>query len=300
MVRLVVLLCVFFVVGGACFSQSYRYKIKRSQTFFVPEEVEETSGLFFFKGELVTQNDSGGGNTLYVLDTAGGEVKKRIPVVGALNRDWEALGMSEGKLYIGDFGNNNARRKDLCIYISDLSKFPDAPPTLDSIRFFYAEQSNFEKQKRNHDFDCEAMVVYNDTVYLYSKAWADGISKIRILPAKAGEYAAKEINRFDAGGLITDAAYHEEKRTLVLVGYNVETPVMQPFIWIFENSHPSKISRDDGIKINLDPAYSQIEGVTFINDRRIAVTAEGLNTKFLDIAPALFLLDLDELKSKMK
>lgn len=296
-----VLLCVaFFLSSGLIFSQAIRYKIKRSQTFFVPEEVEETSGLIFWKGELLTHNDSGGDNKLYVLDTLGGAIKNRIPIPGAVNRDWETMTICEGKLYIGDIGNNNGQRKDLTIYMADLNKMVDALPGLDSINFYYPEQTQFEKQKHSHDFDCEAMVVFNDTVYLYSKAWKDGITKVRTVPAVAGTYGAHEINRFNAGGLITDAAYDENRKLLVLVGYNIETPIMQPFIWLFETAHPGKIKIGDGTKINLDPAYSQIEAVTFMPSGKLAITAESFNNKWIDIAQALFILNIQDLLEKLK
>lgn len=293
--RVILVFVIFFLPSSVLVAQTKRYKLKRSQTFAVPEEVEETSGLAFWQGELLTHNDSGGSNQLYVLDTAGGDIKKRIAVPGALNRDWEALTISKGKLYIGDMGNNSARRKDLTIYITDLNNLSDGLPGLDSIRFHYPEQTNFEKQKRDHDFDCEAMVVYNDTVYLYSKAWRDGITRIRVLPAVPGDYATQEMGQFKAGGLVTDAVYNEEKQLLVLVGYNIETPIMQPFLWLFNTAHPGKINPANGTKINLEPAYSQIEGVTFISTGRLAITAEGLNNKWVDIAPALFLVNLEDL-----
>lgn len=298
--RFILLFALYFVAGcSVLFSQTAHYKIKRNHTFYVPEEVEETSGLFFWNGELFTFNDSGGKNMLYVLDTMGGEIKKRVSVPGAINRDWEATTVRDNKLYIGDIGNNSAKRKDLTIYIADLNpNMDESLPVVDSIRFHYPQQTNFEKQKRNHDFDCEAMVVFKDTVYLYSKAWQDGITKIRTMPAAPGEYAAREINRFEAGGLITDAAYDAENRQLVLIGYNIETPVMQPFLWIFKTSHPGKIKASNGIKIMLEPAYSQIEGVSFFPQNRLVITAEGLNNKWIDIAPALFKISLDALREK--
>jgi len=297
--RFILLFVLFFVVGGpVLFSQTAHYKIKRSHTFYVPEEAEETSGLFFWDGDLFTFNDSGGKSMLYVLDTMGGEIKKRIPVSYAINRDWEAATIDNGKLFIGDFGNNSSQRKDLTIYIANLNKLDEKVTVVDSIRFSYPDQTNFEKQKRNHDFDCEAMVVFNDTVYLYSKGWLDGITKIRTIPAVPGEYTAKEINRFEAGGLITDATYDAEKKMLVLIGYNIETPVMQPFLWLFNTSHPGRIKASRGTKIILEPAYSQIEGVSFFPQGRLVVTAEGLNNKWIDIAPALFKISLDVLKEK--
>lgn len=295
MTRVILFFAVFFISGPILFAQSARYKLKRSQTFYVPEEVEETSGLFFWKGELFTHNDSGGENKLYALDTMGGEIKHRIPVPGAVNRDWEAVTVCDSVLYIGDFGNNSAKRKDLTIYMADLRKLGDSLPGLDSIRFHYPEQTNFEKQKRTHNFDCEAMVVFRDTVFLYSKSWADGITRIRTLPAKPGNYATQERGTFNAGGLITDAAFSAEQKLLVLVGYNLDTPVLQPFIWLFRTSHPAKINAGNGVRVSLSPEFTQIEGVTFLPSGKLAITAEGVSNKWIDIAPALFLVWPSEL-----
>lgn len=296
--RVIVLFLLFFPVLGKLMAQSSRYKLKRSQTVYMPETVEETSGLFYFNGELITHTDSGGENRLYVLDTLGGPVLRSIPVPGAVNRDWEAVSLNGTKLYIGDVGNNSARRKDLTIYITDLAHLPSGLPGLDSIRFYYPRQTVFEKQKRNHDFDCEALVVFKDTVYLYSKAWADGITKIRTVPAHPGSYAAQDRGTFDAGGLVTDAVYDAERKCLVLVGYNLETQILQPFVWLFETPHPAKLV--NGIRINLSPEFTQLEGVTFLPSGKLAMTAEGLSNKWLDIAPALFLVWPKELLEKLK
>lgn len=296
--RVIVCFLFFFPVWGQVMAQTARYKLKRSQTVYVPETVEETSGLFYFNGELFTHNDSGGENRLYVLDTLGGPVLRSIPVPGAINRDWEAVALNGSKLYIGDFGNNSANRKDLTIYVTDLSAIDSGLPGLDSIRFYYPEQTLFEKQKRNHDFDCEAMLVFKDTVYLYSKAWADGITKIRTVPAVPGTYAAQQRGTFKANGLITDAVFEAERKLLVLIGYNLDTQILQPFIWIFETSHPAKLSH--GIRIDLGPDFTQMEGVTFLPSGKLAISAEGISNKWLDIAPALFLVWPKELLGKVK
>lgn len=275
--------------------QQLRYKIKRSQTAYIPEEVQETSGLVYLNGELITHNDSGNKNVLYVLDTIGGVIKKQIPVSGAINRDWEAISLLGNKLYIGDFGNNNGSRNDLTIYILDLELLPQNLPTLDSIRFSYPEQTDFSKRKRNHNFDCEAMVVFNDSVILYSKSWQNGISDIRVLPAKPGKYEAPVSESFDAGGLITDASFSAERNMLVLTGYTLQSVVLQPFVWIFYTNNPAKLKGKERIKINLSPDFTQLEAVTFLPSGRLALSAEAVDEKFLDIAQALFLIWPDEL-----
>lgn len=296
--RVIVFFALIFPAFVVSHGQSVRYKFKRSQTAYVPETVEETSGLFFYAGELVTHNDSGGDSRLYLLDTLGGELRGSIPVPGAVNRDWEAVSVQGNTLYIGDFGNNNGRRQDLCIYITDLSGFPKAVNGLDSIRFSYAGQTTFENRKRNHDYDCEAMVVFKDTVYLYSKAWADGITHLRTLPATPGTYVAEERSTFEAGGLITDAAFDGQRNRLALLGYDLENQILRPFLWLFDTDHPVRLR--NGVRISLSPEFTQTEGITFLPSGKIAITAEGLNNRLLDIAPALFLVWPEELPGKIK
>ena len=55
----------------------------------LPEEVRETSGLFFHNGRLWTHNDSGGKAILFGLDTTTFEVVQRITLANAKNKDWE-------------------------------------------------------------------------------------------------------------------------------------------------------------------------------------------------------------------
>lgn len=296
MARVIVFFLLFFPVGVGLYGQTARYKFKRKETVSIPESLEETSGLFYFNGHLFTFNDSGGENRLFQLDTFGGPSPLSFPVTGAINRDWEAATLSGDKLYIGDFGNNSGTRQDLTIYILNHSFLEGEALTLDSIRFRYPEQTTFEKRKRDHDFDCEAMVVFRDTVYLYSKSWGSGITHIRTLPAVPGEHLTQERGSFDAGGLITDATFNEARHTLVLVGYNLDSQILKPFVWIFETSHPARLV--NGTRIDLGPDFTQIEGVTYLSDGRLAISAEGIANKWLDIAPALFLVWPQEMLGK--
>ena len=84
---------------------------------FLPDEVHETSGLFFHNGRLWTHNDSGGKPILYGLDTTNFEVVQRLTLVNAKNKDWEDVCTDGENVYVGDFGNNKGKRKNLRIYI---------------------------------------------------------------------------------------------------------------------------------------------------------------------------------------
>ena len=49
--------------------------------------VDESSGLVFLNNDLITFNDSGGSNSLFVIDAINGEVKRIIEITNATNND---------------------------------------------------------------------------------------------------------------------------------------------------------------------------------------------------------------------
>lgn len=200
---------------------------------FLPEEVHETSGLFFYNGRLWTHNDSGGAPVLYGLDTTTFEVVQRITLVNAKNKDWEDVCTDGVNVYVGDFGNNKGKRKNLRIYLFPLNAIPaqgDASLTVDSIRFNFADQTKFDHKKYEHDFDCESMFVTDDYLFLFSKNWASGTTRLYRLPKTPGKYAAEVVNGFDSHGLITGADYDRENKILVLVGYVKD--IWLPFLYL--------------------------------------------------------------------
>ena len=192
--------------GKSSFSPIYNPQLKSE----LPKEMNETSGLFFHNGRLWTHNDSGGKPILYALDTTTFEVVQRITLTHAKNKDWEDVCTDGETVFVGDFGNNNGNRKNLRIYMFPLSAIPDegdASVQVDTIVFRFADQTNFEKRKHLHDFDCEAMFATEDHLYLLSKGWVTGTTRLYRLPKTQGKYVAEVVNAFDSQGLITGADY---------------------------------------------------------------------------------------------
>ena len=199
----------------------------------LPEEVRETSGLFFHNGRLWTHNDSGGKPILYGLDTTSFEVVQRITLVNAKNKDWEDVCTDGQNVYVGDFGNNKGKRKNLRIYIFPLQAIPqegDASITVDSIRFSFGDQTEFKHEKQQHDYDCEAMFATNDALYLFSKGWATGTTRLYRLSKTPGTQVAEVVNGFDSQGLITGADFDRESGILVVVGY--VNKIWLPFLYL--------------------------------------------------------------------
>ena len=241
----------------------------------LPKEVNETSGLFFHNGRLWTHNDSGGKPILYGLDTTTFEIVQRITLKNAKNKDWEDICTDGERVYVGDFGNNKGKRKNLRIYTFPLSEIPkegDATIMVDSINFSFADQICFEYKKQEHDFDCESMFATNEYLYLFSKGWATGTTRLYRLSKKPGKRVATVVNGFDSQGLITGADYDPESGVLVLVGY--VNKVWLPFIYLIYDFD------DAGVKLSHrrfelhNYIGTQTEGICFYDKGKCYLSAE--------------------------
>lgn len=256
--------------GRAGFSPFFNPQLKA----VLPEEVRETSGLFFHKGRLWTHNDSGGKPILYALDTTTFEVVQRITLGNLKNKDWEDVCTDGETVFVGNMGNNKGNRKDLSIYTFPLSALPDngdATIQVDSISFGFGDQTDFNKRKI-HDFDCEAIFATDECLYLLSKGWETGTTRLYRLPKTLGKHVAEVVNGFDSQGLITGADYDRENHVLVIVGY--VKSIWKPFMYVIFDFD------EDGVKLSHrrfempQLAGAQVEGICFFDDGRCYVTAE--------------------------
>ena len=246
----------------------------------LPKEVNETSGLFFHNGRLWTHNDSGGKPILYALDTTTFEIVQRLTLKNVKNKDWEDVCTDGETVFVGDFGNNKGNRKKLKIFTFPLSDIPESGDTsiivdsiiVDSITFRFGDQTDFNHKKHEHDFDCEAMFVTEEYLYLFSKGWKTGTTRMYRLPKTPGNYVAEVVNGFDSQGLLTGADYDREHHVLALVGY-VKT-VWKPFMYLIFDFE------EEGVKLSNRrfemPQWTgaQTEGICFFDHGRCFVTAE--------------------------
>ena len=86
---------------------------------FLPLEINETSGLEYYKKNFITHNDSGGEPLLYEFNENGKIIcKHKIDNCG-MNDDWEDLTSDNENFYVANSGNNYGERKDLSILILD-------------------------------------------------------------------------------------------------------------------------------------------------------------------------------------
>ena len=241
----------------------------------LPKEVNETSGLFVHNGLLWTHNDSGGKPILYGLDTVTFEVVQKVTLANARNKDWEDVCTDGVNVYVGDFGNNKGNRDNLRIYVFPLSAIPaegNATVTVDTIRFRFADQTDFDKRTNGHDFDCEAMFATAKHLYLLSKGWETGTTRLYRLSKKPGKHVAEVVNSFDSQGLVTGADYDSKNNLLVVVGY--VKSIWKPFMYLIfdfdEHGHNLANHRFEMPQL----LGCQTEGVCFFDDGRCYVSAE--------------------------
>jgi hypothetical protein len=187
--------------------------------------VNETSGLAWLDATgLCTINDGGHDPTLHRLKLDGGTTP--VFLSGAQNIDWEDLAVGDGKIFIGDFGNNLQTRRDQKIYFMEQTRLtPDDTLHLDSINNVIAftlpdQPAGFDKRNRNFDF--EAMFYKGNALYLISKSARLGrksFGKLYRLPAAPGEHVAQLIDSFYFGEPVTAADYDTAANVLVVTGY---------------------------------------------------------------------------------
>ncbi|RZJ69750.1 MAG: T9SS C-terminal target domain-containing protein, partial [Flavobacterium sp.] len=216
------------VNNGSCVYPSA--SISPVSSIELPVAVKETSGLVKWNGKLYTHND-GADTKLYVLDSISGAVVQSVTIPGVVNKDWEELAQDNSHLYIGDFGNNgNGNRNNLKIIKINKESVLAGAATSETINFTYDNQTNFTATGGNNtNFDCEAMIVSADSIYLFTKQWVSKKTSVYALPKTAGTHVAQLKETYNVGGLITGTAYVEDKRVVVLTGYS---NLLQPFLYL--------------------------------------------------------------------
>jgi hypothetical protein len=185
----------------------------------LPDNLKEISGMTRLpNGDLWMLNDGGNTPQLFRFDPAQGAILETLTLPGP-NRDWEDLNADPvGNLYIGDFGNNFNKRRDLCIF-----RYQPATGAFDSIMFSYPDQFDFPPQnEKDWNFDCEAMVFFGDSLHLFSKNRfkSDFITKHYVVPAQPGRYVAELRDSIRLKNrVVTGAALSRDGNTLALTAY---------------------------------------------------------------------------------
>lgn len=225
---------------------------------------QESSGLETAgpEGDLWTHADGGNTARLYRV-TRQGDLLQALDLEPLRNIDWEDLTQDDNHtLYLGDFGNNQNKRRNLCIY--RLSG-PELRHT-DTIQFSYPDQHDFPPRKPRRNFDCEAFYFYQDSLYLFTKNRGEGgMVKQYVVPAAPGRYVARLADSLYLPTWVTAADISPDGRRVALLGYG--------YVYLFERLPGRRLF--DGLKTSLAvPKSGQAEALVFIDNQNFMFSNE--------------------------
>lgn len=276
------------VNDGSCFYANVNLSV--SKTFVLDEALTESSGLIFWNNRLWTHHDDN--NTkLYALDTANGNTLQNINLPHVINNDWEEISQDDNYVYVGDFGNNaEGNRSDLHILRITKSSILQNAPIIDTIRFQYGNQSNFDVQTVNTtEFDCEAMIVTSDSIYLFKKQWTSFKSTVYRIPKVPGNYTADSLFTLEVNGLVTGATYLPAKKLVALCGYS---SAGVPFLYMLYDFPGYQFHKGNKRRMNLNLALHQVEGIATHNGLKYYMTNEKAGNSVVTYPQQMHTIDL--------
>jgi hypothetical protein len=264
--------------------------------YSLPKSLKEVSGISYSTtSKLVwTLEDSGNQNKIYGLNKIG-TIKRAVTIENTINVDWEDITQdNDGNLYIGDFGNNENVRKDLCIYkIAKASLVNNKVVPAYKISFEYPEQKEFPPKKKALFYDVEGFFEFKNNFYLFTKNRSsefDGTVFIYKVPNASGLHKGQLIGQFKTcddfdNCAITSAAISPEGTKVVLLSHSK--------IWLFENFSADNFLSGKRTEIDLQH-YSQKEAICFKDNTTLLIADERVKKK----GGKLYEVSFNKLKTK--
>lgn len=255
----------------------------KSKTIRLPAVLNEVSGLWIAGPDsLWWHNDGGHTPTLYCTDRSG-KILDTVAFKNIKNIDWEDLTAdNRGRIYIGDFGNNLNRRKNLKIYI-----YERATETIDSIQFRYHEQTTFPPDRANQGFDMEAFFYYQDSLHLFSKnkaKYGNYQTRHYVLPARPGVYTITAVDSLlIKRKVITGACISPDGKTVAMTAYNYGRflgifPWVKNKVFLFSNFKGNRFLRGR-MRKRKAPGFifpKQYEALDFWDDKTLYLATERI------------------------
>ncbi|MEX1131951.1 MAG: hypothetical protein WEC15_01895, partial [Flavobacteriales bacterium] len=113
---------------------------------------------------------------------------------------------------------------------------------------------------------------YGDSLYLFSKNWADFRSYVYALPNTPGDHLAMRRDTLEAMGLITGAAYDAPNNVLALIGYTV---VMRPIVWRFSDFVGTDFFSGTANRHEIELTLTQTEAIAWTAPDRVYFSNEA-------------------------
>jgi hypothetical protein len=252
--------------------------IAQQQTFSLetklPKPLKEVSGIMAVNNSIWAISDKPS-PLVFKLNSKGKLVQEVILKDVAVS-DVEAITSDGTHLYIGDIGDNNGdrlERKIIKVQLSSIAQSTTAEVEGQVINFSFAGDEIVDRKKKNN-YDCEAMLYFKDSLYLFTKRRADDYAALFVLPNVPGQHQARLISRFKTDGLITDAAINPSGNEVALVGY--QDGHKKPFVLLFSNFSGNNFFNGTMKRYQFkgDKKDWQMEGITYKNDTYLYLSCE--------------------------
>lgn len=277
---------------GSCTYNTTTYSLTNMQN--LPAQLEEISGMVFYKGKIYAHQDSSGTTAIYEIDLANGNITKTINLLGVTNIDWEDMTQDDTYFYIADVGNNNSgNRTDLKIY-----KFAKCLITSDTIiniqnsdieiiEFSYEDQTDFTPKANNStSFDCEAVAYNRGKLHLFTKNWVGTSTSHYTLPITPGTYSAEKTEEYNTGAFKITAADFGAYDFLMLIGYETTGTFNSALFLNFGFNSTDDMYLNSGSVRRLDLGSvldnGQLEGICFENAISGYASNEVLNPNLVN------------------
>lgn len=258
------------------------------------DTLQETSGLIWYNNYVWSHNDNTDAH-IHAVDTLTGNVVHSVGINNTVNYDWEEISQDNDYVYVGDFGNNgNGNRQYLHILRLKKSELTNNTITADTIWFHYEDQTNFTATGLNNtDFDCEAFIATDDSIYLFTKQWLSKKTSVYSLPKIPGNYAAKKRTTYNVQGMITGANYQPSKKTIVLCGYNFTGSMFSPFFYLLYDYGNDNFFSGNKRKIDMNQPLLQMEGIATRDGKIFFISNEKISNSIITITPKLQKINLE-------
>jgi len=213
-------------------------------------------------------NDSGNKPEIFGVNQQGKIVN--VVNVNAKNNDWEDLTSDEkGNLYIGDFGNNNLKRKKGSILkIANQDIIQKENVDVEKIDFEYPKVDS----KKKTSFDAEAFFYYQNYFYIFTKSRQNknlGKTLLFKVPNKKGKHIAEFVSEYEfcnsVDCRITSADISKNGTEIVLLNHSS--------VFILTNFNGDNFFLGEIKEFPLGHS-SQKEGVCFKDENTLFITDE--------------------------
>ena len=286
-------LSALFIFSCNTNSQNKGYAVKTELT----KQLKEISGIIAVGNNIWAISDKP--HPVFYKLNKKGQLLQQVKLKDRTVSDVEAVTADDKFLYIADVGDNDGNRQQRTIIkvpIAGIGNGSTAEAAGEDIHFTFPEEVMADKKKQN-DYDCEAVMSFNDSLYIFTKRRTDDQSELFVIPKTPGTYKARFVSIFNTHGLVTDAAINPSKTEVALIGY--DKGHKNPFILFFRNFKGNNFFFGSMERVELSHKKTdwQVEGVTYSGNDMVYFSCE--ETK--DVPATLYGTKRDELvKGKKK